>query len=132
MANFETISWIDFDRMFKERTGCNFTDVENLSPTMSCMIESWSTHSDKYLFDKVLKIVKNKKGTILVVSELSFLKNMGAFLLRDNNAEKFVDDYFNCFGESLFNGDTYFVFYEANVVVCFHHSGYLFLYNANH
>jgi hypothetical protein len=59
----------------------------------------------------------------LIITDLSFIDERGAFELVDSELEDFVGSYEKRFGETFFNGDVLVVALDAGKVWLLHHEG---------
>lgn len=91
-------------------------------------IASWEKLSDHAIFRR-LEAPSSLLGTVGVVSELSYARDLGVFLVEGRFLNDFVDGYLDRYGECLFSGgDTFFIFSQENLLLFFHHSGFIFRY----
>jgi hypothetical protein len=86
-------------------------------------IELWEEYSDLDLAKAIGLTSAALEGSILVVTEVSFARGLGAFMLPASQIERFVSAHCELFGESFFNGDVIVLHASTARLWMFHHEG---------
>lgn len=84
--------------------------------------ENWEELSDEEVW-RHLSSHNTKFSEIFVITEASYRKNLGAFVIKREQVQPFVANYLTSFGERLFNGDVIIVNIDQSTVSAFHHEG---------
>ena len=122
------ISWSEFRSRLKDEKGLALTSVDQFSreigatsPSDWLPIPNWEKLDDAELIS-LFKEVPNEG--LIVIGDACYTRSHGPMLVSDSySLEQFVLDYFNEFGESLFNGDVFIIGFLSNYAGIFHHEG---------
>lgn len=132
--DFQTITWDESHNRLKTTLGCHPIDLAKLSysgnnVTEYChQIAEWQELYDIELLNIILPnhyIV----DSVYVVSDISFIRDIGVFNLTSQNIHGFVNGYFEQYGECLFDGDVFLILPEDKKMVVFQHDGYHMAYS---
>ena len=85
-------------------------------------INDWEDILDQILYQK-LEDVKIPKGSLIIVTEVSYRSNLGAFKMTSSHANKFISGHHSRFGECFFNGDVLIISKTQNTIWLFLHEG---------
>lgn len=125
---FEVIPLAEVVAEFRLAPGINAATISEIIKQLEHMACDWTTIAnweeipDQELYQH-LENAKTPTGMLLIVTEVSYQTNLGAFKVAGSDVRQFVAEHRSRFGECFFNGDVLIVSKEQNTVWLFQHEG---------
>jgi hypothetical protein len=83
----------------------------------------WDKEDDVVVATKAGLFEAGFAGATLIVTEASFFRDLGAFLIDGDDLQRFVSEHLIRYGEVFFNGDVVIVEMHGSRIWLFHHEG---------
>lgn len=128
-TNFQTCSIPEAMTAVRQVSGLNVESpsdllkaLEGLADVRWARIDDWEEMSDLSILDNLLQF-DLIAGEVYVIDEASYRDDRGAFRMESDQLRDFAEDHLKLFGQSLFNGDTFFFCPKNGRMTVFHHEG---------
>lgn len=131
---YDNISWSQAEKTLAKITGATVFEIEKIIrvrrviPFRTNMIESWEELSDEEILAS-LDINDFLEGEIYIITDLSYVKNLGVFVVTPENINDLVTNYLTFYKECFFNGDVVVISPNVRKMFVFDHNGILSCYN---
>jgi len=87
-------------------------------------IADWEKMTDHELLEKTGFAEAENCADLMVISEASFFRNKGAFLIRKSDLRDFTSDHLASIGECMYSGDLIIVSLDDGATWIFSHEGH--------
>lgn len=127
--NIKNISWQEADRILTTILGCcssqinKIIDLNNINPINANRVDEWEELADTEILH-LLDFNGLKSGDVYIITELSYVQNLGVFIMGFHDLEKFVKEYFSFYKECFFNGDVIIISMNIKEAFIFDHNGF--------
>ncbi len=125
---FEVIPLAEVVAELRPMPGINAATISEIIKQLEHTVRDWITIADweeipdQDLYQQ-LENAKTPSGMLLIVTEVSYRTDLGAFKVAGSDVKQFVAKHRSRFGECFFNGDVLIVSKEQNTVWLFQHEG---------
>lgn len=130
----EVISWEGANDLLFSYLGCSVYELNKLDKLITDVfpvlhkVDNWEEKSDMDILTEI-KLEHYMTGLAYIITDMSYIRNVGLFKVNLLSINLFVQDYFSVYTECLFNGDVIFISPASNKMLIFHHDGFFILLN---
>ncbi|AYN26554.1 hypothetical protein D8682_05845 [Buttiauxella sp. 3AFRM03] len=131
--NIKNISLQEADRILTTIVGCRSSqickiiDLNKINPINANRVHEWEELADNEILH-LLDFNGLKSGNVYIITDLSYIQNIGVFIMEFHDLEKFVKGYYSSYKECFFDGDVIIISIDIKEAFIFDHNGFFFNY----
>ncbi|UHM89761.1 hypothetical protein [Rahnella victoriana] len=133
-SNVRILNWDESSRVLKNVIGCEPKQLANIShseknkPFYCKRINDWQSFNDEEIF-AIINGCLYLESDVYMICDVSYSQCKGVFHLKSSEVSAYVSNYYDTFGEYLFEDDVYFIFPKNKKLLVYQHEGYHMLYS---
>lgn len=123
---FNIIEWNELRKILKLKYSIDYIKLDNLYDTNAIWIkyEELDRISDLNILLE-LKKIHEMNGLLYIITDVSYRKDLGPFVVESNNINEFAKKHNEFFGERFWDTDTIIISFEKNLIWFVQHDSYL-------
>lgn len=127
---YNKITWESFKIYVKNDFDIDFIRIDDFFKEGSTWLplEDYEDLSDNEILN-CLASLRDLEGTLYVITDASYQKNLGPFKVESANISSFVKNHWNNFGERFLETDVVIINFQLKLAWIFHHEGVYSLIN---
>ena len=124
MTIYSLITWNEFRNLIKTHFDISFSQIDDLCAEGIewNSLENWLDADDLDIL-YCLESLKTFSGSLIVVTDASYLKGLSPFCVDSMNIKQFVENHFINFHQKFLETDAIIINFESNTAWLFHHEG---------
>lgn len=133
-SKIQILNWDESSVVLKSVIGCEPKQLANIShseknkPLYCKKIKDWQHYNDEKIFS-LINAYQYMESDVYIVCDVSYSQCKGVFLLQLSEVAVFISNYYDIFGEYLFDDDVYLISPEHKKLLVYQHEGYHMLYS---
>jgi hypothetical protein len=127
---YNLITWVFFKTLVKKHFNIDFVKIDDFfkKDTEWISLNDYEDLNDDEILNS-LEHLREFEGTLYIVTDASYQKELGPFQVESANIKSFVSNHIENFGERFLETDVLIINFELKLAWIFHHEGVYALVN---